>query len=67
MEDSLWEKNILGSESPEMLLRTTFYLIGLNFGMTGGDEHRRLAINKCSVLEGFQHFPGSTVQRQQGR
>ena len=45
------------------ILSTTFYLIGLNFG----EEHRRLTINKCSVVEGFQNFPWSTVHRQQGR
>ena len=50
MEDYLWEKNILESENPEMLLRATFYLIGLDFGMRGADEHRRLTINKCSVV-----------------
>ena len=61
MEDSLWEKQHLGSENPEMLLRTTSYLIGLNFRMRGGDELRQLTINKCSVVEGFQNFPGSTV------
>ena len=45
-----------------MLLRTTFHLIGLNFRMSGGDEQRRLSINNCSVVEGFQNFSGSTVQ-----
>ena len=56
---------MLGSENPEMLLTATFYLIRFNFGMRGGDEHKRLKINK--FVEGFQNCPGSTVQRQQGR
>ena len=35
------KSNILGSDNPETLLRTTFYLIELNFGMRAGDDARK--------------------------
>ena len=43
IENFLWDKSFLGNSNPEDLLRTTFYLIGLNFGMRAGDEHRKLS------------------------
>ena len=48
IENSLWESNILGCGNPDTLLRTTFYLIGLNFGMRAGDEHRKLSVGSFS-------------------
>ena len=36
------------NSNPEVLLRTTFYLIGLNFGMRAGDEHRKLSSTNFS-------------------
>ena len=44
----LWAQGILGSENPECLLRTVFYLIGFNYGMGVGDEHRRLSLKTFS-------------------
>ena len=41
-EELLWETKTLGIESPEKLLDTLFYLIGLNFALRGGEEHRQL-------------------------
>ncbi|XP_038074483.1 uncharacterized protein LOC119742543 [Patiria miniata] len=41
-EESLWQKQILGSSSPSQLLNTLIYLIGLNFALRGGQEHRNL-------------------------
>ena len=43
IENDLWKSNILGSDNPETLLRTTFYLIGLNFSMRAGDDPRKIA------------------------
>ena len=40
IENFLWDKSFLGNSNPEVLLRTTFYLIGLNFGMRAGHQHR---------------------------
>lgn len=48
IENVLWDNNFLGESCPESLLRTTFYLIGLNFGMRAGDEHRKLSIDSFS-------------------
>ena len=48
MENDLWGKKILGDSCPKVLLRTTLYLIGLNFGMRAGDEHRNLSIRNFS-------------------
>ena len=48
MENDLWGKKILGDSCPKVLLRTTLYLIGLNFGMRARDEHRNLSIRNFS-------------------
>ena len=42
MEDNLWEIGVLGDNSPDVLLNSLFYYIGLCFALRGGDEHRRL-------------------------
>lgn len=41
-EEILWQKNILGSTSPDQLRDTVLYLVGLNFALRGGDEHKKL-------------------------
>ena len=48
LENFLWDESFLGNSNPEVLLRTTFYLIGLNFGMRVGDEHRKLSSTNFS-------------------
>ena len=48
IENFLWHKSFLGNGNPEVLLRTTFYLIGLNFDMRAGDEHRKLSSTNFS-------------------
>ena len=45
IENFLWDKSVLGNSNPEVLLRTTFYFIGLNFGMRAGES-----IGNCSAL-----------------
>ena len=44
MEESLWEKNILGSENPAQLNRTLIYLLGIHLGLRGGQELRNLSV-----------------------
>jgi hypothetical protein len=50
MEDILWKKGLLGSGSPQLLLNTMVYLLGLHFAaLRGRDKHRRLRPNQLSV------------------
>lgn len=44
-EEKLWEK-VLGSQTPEQLIRTLFYLNGLHFALRGGQEHSQLSIDQ---------------------
>ena len=45
IKNFLWDKSFLGNSNPKVLLRTTFYLIGLNFGMRAG-----ISIGNCPAL-----------------
>jgi len=42
MENTLWEKDLLGDHCPTTLLNTLVYLFGLHFALRGRDEHRQL-------------------------
>ncbi len=44
-EDMLWTEGILGTGTPEKLLDTLVYLIGLNFAFRAGQEHKNLRWN----------------------
>ncbi|XP_048240336.1 uncharacterized protein KIAA1958-like [Haliotis rufescens] len=50
-EDVLWETGILGEDTPQKLLDTLVYLIGLNFALRAGDEHRYLRSGSNSQLQ----------------
>ncbi len=43
-EQSLWEKGILGSDTPRKLVDTLLYLIGLQFGLRAKEEYKALKI-----------------------
>jgi hypothetical protein len=49
-ESSLWECGTLGSDTPDKLLHTMLYLIGLNFALRGGEEHRNLRAGPSSQI-----------------
>ncbi len=41
-ENTLWESNILGNSDPDQLRGTLFFLLGINFTLQGGEEHKNL-------------------------
>ena len=40
--DILWEQNLLGSENPDQLLRTVFFMVGMSCALRAGKEHHKL-------------------------
>jgi hypothetical protein len=49
-ENIMWQKEILGSDSPKRLLDTLLYSIGLNFALRAAQEHRNLRVGEHSQL-----------------
>jgi len=49
-EDRFWNSGVLGSDTPRKLLHTMFYVVGLNFALRGGEEHRSLKHGTHSQL-----------------
>ena len=41
-ENIMWASGVLGTHSPQALVDTLFFLIGMCFGLRGGQEHRQL-------------------------
>ena len=62
-EQLMWSKGILGTSDPETLLHTVFYIIGLNFALRGGEEHRSLRHGDQSQLQLLVVSSGKTVLR----
>ena len=50
-EEILWQKGLLGSGEKKVLLDTMVFLIGLNFALRSGLEHRGLTRDQLCVLE----------------
>ena len=48
-EDILWSKGLLGRTCPRVLLDTLVYLIGLNFALRSGEEHRLLSHDQLEI------------------
>ena len=68
-EDILWEKGILGSETPKALLNAVFYLNGKNFHLRGGDEHKFLRISQFQYHrnpERFEYVEGGSKNHPGG-
>lgn len=49
-EDALWMQGVLGKDTPTKMFHTLVYLIGINFALRGGDEHRNLRVGPTSQL-----------------
>ena len=41
-QDILWSKGVLGTDTPEKLLHTVLFVVGLNCALCAGQEHRAL-------------------------
>ena len=41
-ENMLWQKGVLGEQTPDQLRSTVLFLIGINCGLRAGDEHQAL-------------------------
>ena len=41
-ENSLWQRNILGEDTPDKLRDTVLYILGVNCALRAGDEHYNL-------------------------
>ena len=41
-ETKMFEQGILGEESPEQLLNTMIYMVGMHCALRGGLEHNKL-------------------------
>ena len=63
IENSLWENGILGCHDPETLLHTVFWIIGINFGLRGGQEHRDLSMENFRLEKNTEWRTSAHVSR----
>ena len=56
-EDELWRRGLLGTDNPEKLVNTVFWLIGVNFGIRGGDDHRKLRLHNFKFENSIPDSP----------
>lgn len=47
-EDKLWEDGVLGDSNPKQLVHTLLYMLGIQFGLRAGQEHRDLRVGPKS-------------------
>ena len=52
MENEMYSKGLLGKDTPDKLLKTGLFLIGVNFALCGGDERKclRRPVNNCQIV-----------------
>ena len=47
--DALWQQGALGDHTPQCLLDSMIFYLGMSFGLRSGDEHRRLRFHPCQI------------------
>ncbi len=50
-EEEMWQNGILGNDTPEKLVNTLLYLIGIYFALHAYDEHKNLKVGTYSQLK----------------
>ena len=51
-EQKLWNLGLLGEDSPSVLLNTMVFLIGKDFSLRSGREHRNLKFSQLTLVPG---------------
>lgn len=71
-EEILWEKEKLGSKTPETLVQTMWWLLTQYFGLRGRQEHHQMKMDDFSIVQAdngvsyIQYKEGPTKTRQGG-
>ncbi len=50
-EQILWDKGILGDDTPEVLVNTLMYLQGIHFALHGREEHKALKVGYFTQIK----------------
>ena len=51
-EQKLWNLGLLGEDSSSVLLNTMVFLVGKNFSLRSGREHRSLKLSQLTLVPG---------------
>ena len=62
-ENELWNKSILGEDTPDKLRQTILFLIGIHCGLRAGDEHYDLRRDGLDKMSQFTFQRNSLGQR----
>ena len=60
-EQKLWNLGLLGEDSHSVLLNTMVFLIGKNFSLRSGREHRNLKFSQLTLVPGTDREPEKLV------
>ena len=63
-EAMMWDKGVLGSGNPTQLLNTLIYLLGLNFALRGGQEHRNCNNPSRCIVKLYNKIRGPLPGKQ---